>query len=485
MALSTEIKDASLTALLRHYDNDTWQLTDTERQILTRINQLAAENDIPLSSQSRDLLDTLLRTVKQSSSIENLTAEQAPDVIFGFLLTALGEQSLANQSRHRSQGRFDTTPLYLRAARDQMQDHDMTLLMPKSTDRISVMAVLNTNDNSAAAIQDNLASEIFDEHIRHIIIPIGPGHWRGVYLTKHDGLFDLELFDPYGGTGARAIESFILRLLESCGLSEDLLQIRYSGPVHPQGDAYSCGDFTCAYSHKKMKEFGATAEQYNENLIATLDSLGNKDNVLRLATREEIRKLSEPSVSIAEPEASIRPIPVPVPVIVQEPVSLPVPEPVKVNVSDMPAASEESNPVTPEPVVSKPQSATTNAPSTGLTIGTATIIGAFAGAIAGFVILPAVAIVTLAVVIGAGIGALLGLAVNALSMLFASPKVSIPENKVQATPVNPTSAAEASLRSVVQPEQEPIISGPLFAPVPARGTGEEHEEDPGIALRRS
>jgi hypothetical protein len=474
MALSSEIKNKSLAALLQHYDNDTWQLTDGDKTILTRINELAAEKDIPLSSQNSDMLDTLLRTVKHSPLVENLTAEQAPDVIFGFLLTALEDQSLTNQSRHRSQGRFDITPLYQRAEKDQMQDHDMTLLMPKSTDQITVMAVLNAHDNSAAAIQDNLASEIFDEQVKHIIIPVGPGHWRGVYLTKHDGLFDLELFDPYGGNGASTIQSFILRLLESCGLFEDLLQIRYSGPVHPQGDAYSCGDFTCAYSHKKMKEFGATAEQYNENLVATLDNLGNVDNVLRLATREEIRKLS-----VAESVTPIQPIPVPVPVIVpkpvpvQEPVLISESEPVEVRASNRPPVSKESNPATTER-------------SIGMTVGISAVIGAFAGAIAGFVILPAIAIVTLAVVIGAGIGALMGLAVNALSMMFASSKASTPENKAHTTPGDPTPTAATSLRPAAKLEQEPIISGPLFPPAPTKeAIVEAALENSGITLGRS
>lgn len=491
MALSTEKTDESLADLLRHYDNDTWQLTETERQILIRINQLAAENDIPLSSQSRDyILDILIRTIKQSSSRDDVTPEQAPDVIFGFLKTALDAQSLANQSRHRSQGHFDRTPLHQRAERDQMQDHDMTLMLPKSTDQVTVMAVLNTQDNSAAAILDDLASHIFDDHIRHIIIPVGPGHWRAAYLTKHDGLYDLELFDPYGDTGAKAIELFILGLLaESCGLGRELLQIRYTGPEHPQRDAYSCGDFTCAYTHKKMKEFGATSEQYNEHLIATLDNLGNKDNVLRFTTREEIRKLIEPSVSIVEPTTAIRPIPEPVPVIVPEPIPVPkpvlVPEAAEEKVLNIPTVLEEPKSIPSKPVVSTQPGAVTNERSTGMAIGISAIIGAFAGAIAGFVILPAIAIITLAIVVGAGVGALLGLAADALSTLFTSAKPSTPVNETQATPTDQVSTIDSSLRPAARKEQEPFISGPLFAPLSPKGPrveSETAEEKSGIAF---
>lgn len=462
MALSEEKTVESLTTLLRQYDIDAYMLTETEKQILTTINQLAARNDIALSSQNRDLLDTLIRTIKQSSSIKDISSEDAPQLIYGFLLQALEEQSEANRSRHRIQGQFDKEHLYLRAARDQMQDHDITFMMPKSKGNIRVMAVLNNHDNSALAIQDVLANEIYDEEIEHIIIPIGPGHWRGLYLTKpsDDELYDLELFDPYGGTGAKAIEKFALHLLESCGLPRELIKIRYTGPLHPQGDAYSCGDFTCAYSHKKMKEFGAPAESYNEILITTLDNLGNVDNALRLATREEIQKLVAPRVSISEPSTpSIAPV---------------TPDPLKTNgptinpiTADKPK-SMPSEPVISAPAVENKSSNERTSLATTVVIALSTAIGALIGGIIGFSLLPALAMICIGIVAGAAIGTLLGFAAVGLTRLFENEgkTASSLNNESTVSPNPESSALDTSLDHTKNQDKEPIISPPLFATAP-------------------
>ena len=47
---------------------------------------------------------------------------------------------------------------------------------------------------------------------------------------------------------------------------------------------YSCGDFTCAYSHKKKNQLSSEGK-YSADLIAVLDKHGNKDDLLRHQTR--------------------------------------------------------------------------------------------------------------------------------------------------------------------------------------------------------
>ncbi|HAT1758296.1 TPA: DUF456 domain-containing protein [Legionella pneumophila] len=294
MALSKEIQNKSLRSLIQKYAR---QLNETDKKLIELINNLAAADDIPLYAQNQNVINLLIKTIKDSQSEHSPDLEGTSYFIYGLITAEMEAQSEINRQRHLMQGRFDETALYLRTERDQMQDHDMTLLMPKSQGRIVVMAVLNRYDtHSANAIIEALASDVFNPEVHHIMIPVGPGHWRGVYLSKPQGgisdtVYDLELFDPYGPAGAAVLDDYVLDLLNQCGVPKELVNIRHTGPKHPQGDAYSCGDFTCAYSHKKMKEFGAPEGSYNPILIDTLDNLGNEDNVLRMATREETRAL--------------------------------------------------------------------------------------------------------------------------------------------------------------------------------------------------
>ncbi|HHF7371915.1 TPA: hypothetical protein ACPSKD_003334 [Legionella anisa] len=88
-------------------------------------------------------------------------------------------------------------------------------------------------------------------------------------------------------------------------MDESQVTIKTTGPTHPQTDAYACGDFTCAYSHKKMKELSAQDRAYNQNLITVLDSRGNKGDALRYASREESSKLAKSKPIVQQPEEEI------------------------------------------------------------------------------------------------------------------------------------------------------------------------------------
>ncbi len=296
MALSSGIQRKSYDTLVLKYAN---KLSETDKQLLELVNNIASQNNIPLYLQNQDVLDSLIKHIHASETQNNKNLPRTALLVYDVITCLMESQSTINRSRHLAQGHFDLTPLHLRAIKDQMQDHDMTLSMPQSVGNISVLAVLNRFDPSSAnAIKDVLASELFNEEKKHIIIPVGPGHWRGAYITRpseeqNEAFYDVELFDPYGARGATAIDSYVQELLTNCGIPRELIKLRHSGPRHPQGDAYSCGDFTNAYSHKKMKQYGATKGYYNEILVNTLDNLGNVDNVLRFMTREETRKITE------------------------------------------------------------------------------------------------------------------------------------------------------------------------------------------------
>ncbi|HAU3905003.1 TPA: lpg1148 family Dot/Icm T4SS effector, partial [Legionella pneumophila] len=185
MALSKEIQNKSLRSLIQKYAR---QLNETDKKLIELINNLAAADDIPLYAQNQNVINLLIKTIKDSQSEHSPDLEGTSYFIYGLITAEMEAQSEINRQRHLMQGRFDETALYLRTERDQMQDHDMTLLMPKSQGRIVVMAVLNRYDtHSANAIIEALASDVFNPEVHHIMIPVGPGHWRGVYLSKPQG----------------------------------------------------------------------------------------------------------------------------------------------------------------------------------------------------------------------------------------------------------------------------------------------------------
>lgn len=294
MPISTELKKQSLKNVLSRYS-----LTPDEQVLVAKVNGLAADADIKLDAQSQgfnSLLFTLVRETKvESTNTDNLASE-----IFAKLNQLLEQETFINKQRHQQQGRFDSTGLYRRSLRDQMQDHDMVSMMPKSTGNIEVLGPVSQFDNlSTKIMQDSIQDALKNPKINHVVIPIGPDHWRGVYLTKPTGAeekYQLELFDPYGGVRARAISHFVTDILTQAGIKNGQIEIKLTGPKIPQTDMYACGDFTCAYSHKKMQEFGAQPAHYNAALINVLDTEGNKHEALRKAIRNATQSLATAAV---------------------------------------------------------------------------------------------------------------------------------------------------------------------------------------------
>lgn len=297
MAITRESEHLSLASLQSIHPD----LTGHQHRLLALVNHQAAQNNIDLSRQSPNMLSLLMQKIKSSPPRQD--SEEQALKLYALLREEMQKQTYLNQKMHREQGNYTNLPLHQRALKDEMQDHDIQRMMPESTAEIEVFAPVNRFDSSTEAVQEGIKSALAKQAITHLFIPVGPGHWRGLYVTKpcdNQDQFQLEIFDPYGPANATAITGFAKKLLENCGIDDNKLTITHKGPIHPQKDGYACGDFTCAYSHKKMKILGA--KHYHNELISTLDTFGNSNHALRKVTRsltsklmgEEKQHLSEP-----------------------------------------------------------------------------------------------------------------------------------------------------------------------------------------------
>ncbi|KTD02915.1 hypothetical protein [Fluoribacter gormanii] len=293
MPLSQEMQVDSLEDLKNRYK----KLSPQQIKLLDAVNTLAANNNVRLKAQSDAVLKLLGSQLKQSfdeSSISSVASS-----IYSMIGEQMDRETDENRRKHRAQGHFDQKYIHQRSIHDELQDHDMTLLMPKSHGDIEVLAPANRFDPGAInASQEGITLALNNKKIKHILISIGPGHWRGIYLTKPNEFsdkYELELFDPYGPSGADAIRNITLDILKKCGINEYQITIKLTGPTHPQQDGYACGDFTYAYSHKKMKDWGAFKTAYNQQIITVLEDKGNEGDALRHASREESRKQAGPA----------------------------------------------------------------------------------------------------------------------------------------------------------------------------------------------
>ncbi len=259
--------------------------------LLKRINTLAAKNNCNLSHQSDTVILALLEEVEKNSD----DTEQNSNAIYATVNSEIIKNDEITRRHHAQQSHLGIIPLHLTDVKKtvEMHDQDMIRVMPKSCGNTEVLAPLNINDpGSVKAVKDGIKAAITNNQLAHIIIPIGPDHWRGLYLTKPieaDEPYSLEIYDSFGQNSAKTIEAFTLKCLDACGLKLiDIVYPKIDASKH-QTDSYSCGDFVCAYSHKKMQEFNVDKQGYDPELIIALDK-GNANGSLRNATREVSKK---------------------------------------------------------------------------------------------------------------------------------------------------------------------------------------------------
>ena len=267
-------------------------LSDNGKRLLTALYaKLADELDnIALDRQTPDIIATAIQEVK--SQADNADFDGAVAHLFTVVKKKLQKQSDETHEAFASQqelGVFNDLPLHERNLTDELQDHDMVFLMPKSASNMEVLSPANLDDQaSLATIAQGINLALVKGDIEHIIFPIGPGHWRGACLTKpreeNHNRYKLELFDSFGPISAQAIQQQVTKLLTDSGIDPSRVDTTFYEPPNLQNDYYACGDFTCAYCHTKMQELGATRE-YNQTLIDTLVNHGNENGALRAVTR--------------------------------------------------------------------------------------------------------------------------------------------------------------------------------------------------------
>lgn len=90
MALSKEIQNKSLRSLIQKYAR---QLNETDKKLIELINNLAAADDIPLYAQNQNVINLLIKTIKDSQSEHNPDLEGTSYFIYG-LITAEMELNL-------------------------------------------------------------------------------------------------------------------------------------------------------------------------------------------------------------------------------------------------------------------------------------------------------------------------------------------------------------------------------------------------------
>ncbi len=261
--------------------------TEALQALLEDIALTAAFHGTPIDSQSETFLTMLFEQLEEH---QNNIGVHTSQYIFSKLIEIIDEETTEAKREHALHGGYSAVKVHRRAFSSWLEDHDVNALMPESTDNVAVIASVDrfatrTHESAREAIQMALNNE----DVTHVFMPIGPGHWRGFYLSKPvntQNKYSLELFDPYGPDGAKSIESFAVNVLLKPIIPANMLDILFTGPNRPQADGYACGDFTCAYSHKKMKEFDETAGVHNEDFITVLDSEGNASDALRHKTRE-------------------------------------------------------------------------------------------------------------------------------------------------------------------------------------------------------
>lgn len=265
-------------------------LTQSQKNWLRLVNSRAAEAGFMLSEQHVEVIKTLYILLAKAKDDKT-----AVNFVFAGIQAEREHQSKLGAVLY-GQGDFTNEPIHVRTMQDELQDHDITRLLPKSTGHIEILAAVNCVDpRSTEAVNIGVQAALKNPNLQTICIPVGPGHWRGLYLSKPqkpNGEYRVELFDPMGKNNAEEIKAFSMKLLVDAGIPENKIVFTLTGPLHPQRDLYACGDFVCAKTHQKMQELGAPPEAYRQNLIDVLITSGNNGGLLRTVIRQESERLS-------------------------------------------------------------------------------------------------------------------------------------------------------------------------------------------------
>lgn len=165
-----------------------------------------------------------------------------------------------------------------------------------------------------------LPTSLSAAHIKTIIIPVGPGHWRNIIIHKSEDKnfkLDIEIFDSMGPGSAKELAGLVHHLLRSCELTLNRLRpaslpqlkleanttLRFVGPKNPQrGEGYSCGDYVIANMHQIALAMGLPGSEVD--IVRTLEEKGNQKGALRTTMQEHSAKIYNEPLAIAEQGAT-------------------------------------------------------------------------------------------------------------------------------------------------------------------------------------
>jgi hypothetical protein len=255
------------------------EFQNENRILIEKIIQMACQDNLRLDVKYPPARKILLAELPKYRNIPSEELDNCAQTIFQKIQKAY----YPSPNVYASRGRFNTEYIHRRGERDWLEDHDMSYLMPRSTPHIAVLAPLDTGIGVSRAFTEGLSSQLSNPEIKHIMFPIGPIHWRGGYLSKpteSNPKYTLEIFDSFGENSAKSVLKDVKSNLKSCNIEESALNVKFSSPPVLQRDGYSCGDFTCAYSHQKMLDFDAPNSAVNLELANALNQ-GNAQQQLR------------------------------------------------------------------------------------------------------------------------------------------------------------------------------------------------------------
>lgn len=290
MPLSPELK----TQIIDEIQLDTY-FQKKDASLITAVVEVACSNNVRITLEHQATKDILYENIPIYRDLpENEISKIAQNIFYQINHAMTNDKSASILANN---GSYSSKPTHERERNTWLEDHDLLHFMPKSIGNIDVLAPMDRNLPIQNMISF-LSPSLTNPNIQHLLFPLGPGHWRSIALTKpsaNNPRYMLEIFDSFGKESAETVQKYLLSILSQCGISTKEIDVKLSTCAVPQKDTFSCGDFTCAYSHQKMLDFGAPAENVNMVLINALNT-GNQNNNLR-NTLLEISKAPTPVAS--------------------------------------------------------------------------------------------------------------------------------------------------------------------------------------------
>lgn len=172
----------------------------------------------------------------------------------------------------------------------QLDDKDLLRYMPTESPAIRTLSPINIKDSDGSTEVVSLAIQgaLSEESIRHFFVPMGPGHWQGLYIEKpqtDNGLYQIRIFDSFGQQhieDSRVIHT-VISFLKNCRIEKNQIEISLAHPSKLQTGSYACGDFMCAYFLKEKERIVQIEEPQTTSLspqetltISDLDKLGDR-----------------------------------------------------------------------------------------------------------------------------------------------------------------------------------------------------------------